>query len=418
MFPPEEVVSYINETILKDSGDFSIDDIRKKNVQSLVKVYFSFLVSLGYSRDMFLNQFNTLFESPEPEVDEILRDEDMKIKLCSLLSWLFKRIDHGDRLFSYDDVTNPDMERTMYFLGVLKNFCLFLDQRKQTDSQIEDEVLMLRARKEQLLNEQQINLDPEKEKVEYQKMYEHGVQELEALELNEEKMLQEVNAYEAEAKEAEEIYLQEVESKREAEKIIKTVQQITDLRGQAAQLQTQMKALDDDVINLKKLLFSWEQYEPMLKVDTNLTPEEDRNLKSVIEEHRVEERNLAREEKQLDKNNIDCEMDIETINNNMSNNMSKFNMKKEKMAKDLESLGRDISRISGSDENCEVQECITIKNKLTDQMNNIDMEIMEIERQNEDFTERIRLSLDRFAVNSQSDLNKIKEAAHTLPRGN
>jgi hypothetical protein len=39
-------------------------------------------------------------------------------------------------------------------------------------------------------------------------MYEHGVQELEALELNEEKMLQEVNAYEAEAKEAEEIYLQ------------------------------------------------------------------------------------------------------------------------------------------------------------------------------------------------------------------
>jgi len=196
------------------------------------------------------------------------------------------------------------------------------------------------------------------------------------------------------------------------------VQQITDLRGQAAQLQTQMKALDEDVINLKKLLFSWEQYEPMLKVDTNLTPEEDRNLKSVIEEHRVEERNLAREEKQLDKNNIDCEMDIETINNNMSNNMSKFNMKKEKMAKDLESLGRDISRISGSDENCEVQECITIKNKLTDQMNNIDIEIMEIERQNEDFTERIRLSLDRFAVHSQSDLNKIKEAAHSLPRGN
>jgi len=299
---------------------------------------------------------------------------------------------------------------------VLKNFCLFLDQRKQTDSAIEDEVLMLRARKEQLLNEQQINQDPEKEKVAYQKMYEHGVQELEALEMNEEKLLQEVNAYEAEAKEAEEIYVQEVESKREAEEIIKTVQQITQLRSQAAQLQTEMKALDEDVINLKK--FSWEQYEPMLKADRNLTPEEDRNLKSVIEEHRVEERNLAREEKQLDKNNVDWEMDIETINNNMSNNMSKFNMKKEMLSKDLESLGRDISRISGNDQNSEVQECITIRHKLTDHMKKIENEIMEIERQNLDFTERIGLSLDRFAANSQSDLTKIKEAAHTLPRGN
>lgn len=275
---------------------------------------------------------------------------------------------------------------------------------------------MLRARKEQLLNEQQINENPEKEKVAYNAMYENGVEELEVLELNEQKLLQEVDAVEAEAKDSEEIYHQELESKREAEEIIKTVQKITQLRTTAAQLQTEMKALDEDVINLKK--FSWEQYEPMLKAVRNLTPEEDRNLKSLIEEHRGVERSLAREEKQLDKNNVEWEMDIETINNNMSNNMSKFNMKKEMLSKDLESLGRDISKISGNEQNSEVQECITIRHKLTDQLRNIEMEITEIERQNLDFTERIRGCLDRFATNSLSDLTKIKEAAHTLPREN
>jgi hypothetical protein len=39
-------------------------------------------------------------------------------------------------------------------------------------------------------------------------MYENGVEELEVLELNEQKLLQEVDAVEAEAKDSEEIYHQ------------------------------------------------------------------------------------------------------------------------------------------------------------------------------------------------------------------
>jgi len=414
-FRPESVISFINEEILKDSGDISLADIRQKNVQAIVKVYHAFLLSLGYSRDMFLNQFSALFENHEPETDELLKDEEFKLKLCSLLSWLLSQIDLEEKQFSYEDVSNPDQERAIYFMGILQNFYLVIKERKGKDSEIEENAMMLKARQEQLVNGLQNCGNIEKDKKSYIEKYENGLTALKQLMAAEEELSEHVVANEEEVAKAEAIYNQELENKTQAEKVIKTVETISYLRTTASQLDAETNALDEDCLVLKKVCD--DQYEPLLEANKRLAPEEEKlYLKSIIEEHRVEERSMAREEKHLDKESSEAEMDLENVKTNIKNSMSKFNARREMIQKDLESLAKDISKVSGNEQTSEVQELLVMRNKLTDQNDGIEHEIMDLERKNEEFSQRIRASLDRFGRNTKSDLLRKKEAALAPPR--
>eukprot|EP00088_Acartia_fossae_P050676 TRINITY_DN567_c0_g2_i1.p1 TRINITY_DN567_c0_g2~~TRINITY_DN567_c0_g2_i1.p1 ORF type:complete len:420 (+),score=142.60 TRINITY_DN567_c0_g2_i1:32-1291(+) len=415
MFPsPEDIISFVNKDVLKDSGEFSLDDIKKKNIPALVKVYDLFLLSLGLSEEMFQTQFNALMENAEPEVDELLRDEDRKLKLVSLLSWVMDAIEVDGIRFSYDDISNPDETRTIHFLGNLMNFLLFANERKNEDAQLEYEIARMKAEKDDLLDRGQLINSPEKDKREFKERFEAGLKELEMGEAREDSLRGQVEAVEHEGNEAEERYNQGLESKGEAEKVISTIEQIVQLHTRNSQINAEMKSLDDDVINLKR--YGWEQYKPVMQADQQLSvQQEEVHLKSIIEEQRAKERGLARDEKQLDKNNADLEQEMENIKDSMNTNMSKFKRKKEMQEKHIETLTRDLAKLSQNQQNTELQEILSFKQNIVDQMGETKADVLDAERRNDEFIARLNSSLETFSRKVKSELKGISESARNLP---
>jgi len=409
-FSMEGVVSFMRDEILKDSGDLTVDDIKKRNTQPIVQGYHAFLLALGFSNDMFLTNFQALAEDPEPEVEDLIRDEDQRIKLFSTLSWLINQIDLDDKHFSYRDLYSPEADRTTYFLGILRNFYLHNKQEEEEDSKIEKEVCMLKTRKVQLLEGQQMfNYDDDK--MEYLQRSENASGKLEILEQRKNFAVENVDNFEAASHEAEQLFAQELEENNQVEKVIKAVKQISEVKAHVTQLEKQLKKTDEDLLQFKKLR-GREQFGAVTQVYNTLKQSQQiPHFKSSIEKYGSEDCEVARKEKIVDKEIRELELEQEAMMETMNNNNNRFNRRKEMKEKELDTLGREISKLNLSEENAEVRQLLITKQKIIEEIRQSEAVLAEIEETHTNSASRIRESLERFAKNLNSDFSSLKESS-------
>lgn len=413
-FSMEDVVSFVNKEILKDSVDLTVEDIKKRNAQHIAQAYHAFLLALGFSNDMFLTNYQALAEDPEPEVEDLIREEDTKIKLFSTLSWLISQIDLDEKHFSYRDLYSPDPERTTHFLGILKNFYLHNKQQEEQDSKIESEVCMLKNRKVQLLEGQQMfNYDDDK--MSYLQRIDNATGKLEILEERNNYAVNNVDQFEQASQEAEALFAQELEENNKIEKVIKTVKQISEVKAHVTQLEMHLKKTDEDLLQFKKLR-GREQFGAVTQVYNTLKQTQQiPHFRSSIEKCSSEDSEAAREEKNVEKEIRELELEQEAMMENMNSNNNRFNRRKEMKEKELDTLGREISKLSMSEENAEVRQLLVTKQKIIEEMRQCEAVLAEIEETHTNSASRIRDSLEKFAKNLHSDFRSLQDSAVNAP---
>lgn len=160
-----QIAEFIRSKEWEGLDTFSVNDIKKCNVDTITQVYNNYLLEFGYSNQMLMaDEDNLLDQVDSPEMH---KESIFELVMYSILSWTFQQLG-TEKAFALRDVSRPDPLRTQFFFGELQNFSCFISNFSHKEYEVLKEVKEKVTYKEELLSKIKL-LNIKKEKLKNEK---------------------------------------------------------------------------------------------------------------------------------------------------------------------------------------------------------------------------------------------------------